>query len=94
MQGPLAQRALQAQVQGGSFCQGKQSGGLGQKIPGDPSRGCSQGLVWTPVWLVVACPGFRVKWWTWGQPEIKSFCWMCLGYLSPGGELGIWNLWG
>uniref|UniRef100_A0A452U3B9 Solute carrier family 25 member 41 n=1 Tax=Ursus maritimus TaxID=29073 RepID=A0A452U3B9_URSMA len=47
---------------GGSFCQEKQSGSLGQKIPGDPSQECSQGLVWTPVWLVVACPGFRVEW--------------------------------
>lgn len=45
----------------GSFCQEKQAGSLGQKIPGAPSPGCSRGLVRTPVWLLVASPGSRAK---------------------------------
>lgn len=73
VQCPLAQRALQAEARGGwgSFCQEKQSGGLGQKILGDPSPGCRLGLVWTPIWPFMACPGFRVTWWTRRLSEIK-----------------------
>lgn len=42
----------------GSFFQEKQTGGLGQKML---SR-CSLKLLWTPVWLVVVCPGSRANW--------------------------------
>lgn len=39
----------------GRFCQEKQTGGLRQKMPGEPSSGYSLRLVWTPVWLIVVC---------------------------------------
>lgn len=46
---------------GTAFVRESRLGAWIKRFLGLPTPGCSLGLVWTPVWLVVPCPGSKAK---------------------------------